>query len=118
MHMDGSLPEVPNVAAAEDAPPSSNRPGIALITALCGIVVLAMVIAGAFFSSTQEYRASRNDLGEQRSLAVAEYGLNSEISNWDRSRNLPGGMAVGAIDSGQICVASGEPARGRGTRLT
>ena len=117
--MDGSLPEVPNADPAQGpTAPSSNRAGIALITALCGIVVLAMVIGGAFFTSTQEFRAGRNDLVEQRAFAVAEFGLNSEISNWDRSRNLPGGMAVGAIDSTQIYVASGDTARVKVTRLT
>jgi Tfp pilus assembly protein PilX len=89
-----------------------------MVTALLGVVVIAVIVSGAFFSSTQEYRGGRNQLIEQRAFAVAEYGLNSEISNWDRARNLPGNMAVGAIDSSHVYVASSDTARVRITRLT
>ena len=98
--------------------PLRPRRGAALLTALVGLVVIALMISGAFFSSTQEFRGGRNQLVEQRAFAVAEYGLNSEVSNWDRARNLPGGMAVGAIDSSRVYVAAGDTARVRITRLT
>jgi FlaG/FlaF family flagellin (archaellin) len=107
-------PNEPDVAASL----REDRRGMALITALGGIVVIAFVIAGAFFTSTQEYRGSRNELVEQRAFAVAEFGLNSEISKWDRSRNLPGGMATGEIDSNLVYVAAGDTARVKVTRLT
>jgi hypothetical protein len=97
---------------------ASDRRGMALITALFSIVVLAIVVSGVWFTSTQEYRGTRNALVEQRSFAVSEFGLNSEISNWDRSRNLPGGMANGEIDSGQVYVAEGDTAWVKVTRLT
>ncbi|MEO7966696.1 MAG: hypothetical protein ABIT38_22585, partial [Gemmatimonadaceae bacterium] len=80
--------------------------------------VLALIVSGAFFTSGQEYKGGRNQLIEQRAFAVAEYGLNSEVSNWDRSRNLPNGMAVGAVDSSHVYVAAGDTARVRITRLT
>ena len=64
------------------------RRGVALITALLGVVVITILVAGGFFASTQEFRGGRNQLVEQRSFAVAEYGLNAEISNWDSGRNL------------------------------
>lgn len=99
-------------------PAGTNRRGVALLTALFGIVVIALMISGAFFSSTQEARGGRNQLVEQRAFAVAEYGLNAEVSNWDRSRNLPGGMAVGAVDSSRVYVAQGDTARVFITRLT
>jgi len=95
-----------------------DRRGVAILTALFGIVVIALMISGAFFSSNQEYRGGRNQLVEQRAFAVAEYGLNSEISNWDRSRNLPSGMQVGAVDSSRVYVAQGDTARVHITRLT
>jgi hypothetical protein len=109
----------PGMESAADprAPRAGDRRGVALVTALFSIVVLAVIITGAFFTSTQEYRGGRNQLIEQRSFAVAEFGLNSEISNWDRSRNLPGGMATGEIDSNQVYVAAGDTARVKVTRL-
>jgi hypothetical protein len=97
-------------APDDDARRRNDRRGIALITALFCIVVIALVISGAWFTSTQEFRGTRNELVEQRAFAIAEFGLNSEISNWDRSRNLPGGMAVGAIDSTKIYPSSGDTA--------
>jgi hypothetical protein len=90
-----------------------TRRGAALVLTLFAIVVLATIMSGASFTAQQEYRGSRNTLVEQRAFAVAEYGLNSEISNWDRSRNLPPptGMAVGAFDTTRVYVASGDSAR-------
>lgn len=95
-----------------------GRRGAALLTALMGIVVISIIVSGAFFTSTQEFRGGRNQLVEQRAFAVAEYGLNAEVSNWDRGRNLPGGMQVGQVDSSRVYVAAGDTARVRITRLT
>jgi hypothetical protein len=95
-----------------------DRRGIALISALFGVVVLAVMISGMFFTSNQEFRGTRNALVEQRSFAVAEFGLNSEISNWDRARNNLANFAVGAIDSNQVWVASGDTSWVKVSRLT
>jgi len=114
-----SEPIVDHALEASSVPPApSRRRGAALMTALFGIVVIALMISGAFFTSTQEYRGGRNALVEQRAFAVAEFGLNAEISNWDRGRNLPGAMASGAIDSSRVYVAQGDTAYVRITRLT
>lgn len=110
--------EVALDAPHEGARPEGGRRGAALLTALFGIVVISLIVSGAFFTSTQEYRGGRNQLVEQRAFAVAEYGLNAEVSNWDRGRNLPGGMAVGEVDSSRVYVAAGDTARVRITRLT
>src|SRR5688572_8046209 len=93
--------------------PVKPRRGAALLMALFALVVVATIISGAMFVSQQDYRGSRNTLVEQRAFAVAEYGLNAEVSNWDRSRNLPPpkGMAIGVIDSTRIYVAAGDSAR-------
>lgn len=107
----------PSVVPAPEGP-ARRRRGVALLTALFGIVIIAVMISGAFFASNQEYRGGRNSLVEQRAFAVAEYGLNAEVSNWDRSRNLPTGMAVGSVDSSRVYVAAGDTARVRITRLT
>ena len=87
-----------------------ERRGVALITALFGVVVLAIMMSGMYFSSNQEYRGTRNALVEQRGFAVAEYGLNSEISNWDRTRNQLVNFGIGAIDGNQVYVAEGDTA--------
>ncbi len=96
------------------APPRTReRRGAAILLALFAVVILASIMSAASFTSQQEYRSSRNTLVEQRAFAVAEFGLNSEISNWDRSRNLPPptGMAIGALDTSRVYVASGDSAR-------
>lgn len=113
------MSQTPTTPQSLDTPPVTRaRRGMALLTALFGIVVIALMISGAFFSSNQENRGGRNALIEQRAFAVAEFGLNSEVSNWDRSRNLPGGMAVGAVDSSRVYVAAGDTAHVSITRLT
>ena len=85
-----------------------NRRGIALVTAVLGIVVITILVVGGFFASTQEFRSGRNTLVEQRAFAVAEYGLNNEVSNWDSGRNVS--MDVGAIDNTRRYVAQGDTA--------
>jgi hypothetical protein len=76
------------------------------------------MMSGMYFTSNQEYRGTRNALVEQRSFAVAEFGLNSEISNWDRSRNVMGTFPIGSIDDNQVYVASGDTAWVKVSRLT
>jgi hypothetical protein len=95
------------------------RDGFALAAAIFAIVVVGALIAGAYFASFQESRVGRNMLVEQRSFSLAEYGLNYDISNWDRTRNMlpPKGMAVGAIDSTKRVVRDGDTAYVRVTRL-
>lgn len=109
------------VPVSGDQPEASQtaRRGSALLLTLIVIVVLGALSMGATMSSMQEYRAGRNSLVEQRAFAVAEFGLNQEISKWKKSRNLPAptGMALGAIDSSSVFVAQGDTARVRVTRL-
>ncbi len=97
-----------------------RRRGSALLLALIAVTVLALLSTGAVLGSMQEYRAGRNTMVEQRAFAVAEFGLNREIANWDRSRNLPPpvGRAIGATDSSPVYVAQGDSARVYITRLS
>jgi Tfp pilus assembly protein PilX len=95
-----------------------QRRGVALITALFGVVVLAVLMSGMYFTSNQEYRGTRNALVEQRAFAVAEYGLNSEISNWDRARNQIQSFGIGAIDSTKVYPANTDTSWVKVTRLT
>lgn len=84
------------------------RRGVALVTAVLGIVVITILVVGGFFASTQEYKSGRSMLTEQRAFAVAEYGLNNEVSNWDRGRNIS--MEIGAIDNTRRYVAQNDTA--------
>lgn len=97
---------------------TNDRRGVALITSLFGVIILAVMMSGMYFSSNQEYRGTRNALVEQRSFAVAEYGLNSEISDWDRARNILSAFPVGSVDSNQVYVAVADTAWVKVTRLT
>lgn len=100
-------------------PGARRREGFALAAAIFAIVVVGALIAGAYFASFQESRVGRNMLVEQRSFSLAEYGLNYDVSNWDRTRNMlpPRGMAVGAIDSNKRVIRQGDTAYVRVTRL-
>ena len=108
----------------DDASPARlrARPGVALLTALLGVVVITVMIVGGFFATTQEFRGSRNQLVEQRSFAVAEYGLNYEVSSWDRARNLnppaPGAMAIGSAVAWRRYVSGDDTAFVTISRLT
>lgn len=111
----------PNATAPALAPEVGKpRRGMALLLTLIVVVVLAILSATAVLGSMQEFRGGRNALVEQRAFAVAEFGLNFEISNWNRSRNLPApaGMAIGDIDSANVFVAQGDTAKVYIQRLT
>jgi hypothetical protein len=88
--------------------------------ALLVLVVLGVLSTGAFTASRQTFRGGRNALVEQRAFAVAEYGLNLRVSQWDGRFNLPagaGGMNVGGVNDRSVYVASEDTARVRITRL-
>ncbi len=100
-------------------PARRERRGAALVLALFAMVVLLLLSQGALLASVHEFRAGRNTLVEQRAFAVAEFGLNREIANWKRERNLPPptGLAFGGIDSSSVFVSQGDTARVKVTRL-
>lgn len=107
--------------APEVRPATAPRHGMALLLAIVMIVVISLLVIGGFFTSTQEFRGARNALVEQRAFAVAEYGLNAEVSDWDTGRNrVPGsgGMAIGAVDTLKRYVSDGDTAYVWVTRLT
>ena len=67
---------------------SKRREGFALAVAMVAIVVIGALIAGAFFTSSQEYRAARNSLVDQRAYTAAEAGVTQPIQGWLKSLNL------------------------------
>jgi len=70
-----------------------GRPGFALFMALGALVIIAVLIAGSSFITTQEARLGQNQLVQSRAMAAAEYGLNKIQADWDKTPNLQ--MAVG-----------------------
>jgi hypothetical protein len=67
---------------------SPRREGFALAVAMVAIVVIGALIAGAFFTSTQEYRVGRNSLVDQRAYSAAEAGVTQPIQGWLKQLNL------------------------------
>lgn len=67
---------------------NTDRRGFALAIAMFAIVVIGALIAGAFFSSTQEYRIGRNLITQTRAMAAAEHGLTHAVSaGWPADLN-------------------------------
>ena len=67
---------------------SKRREGFAMVIAMVAIVVIGALIAGAFFTSTQEYRIGRNSLVAQRAYSAAEAGVTQPIQGWIKALNL------------------------------
>ena len=95
---------------------SKRREGFALAIAMVAIVVIGALIAGAFFTSTQEYRIGRNSLMDQRAFAAAEAGVTQPIQGWIKQLNLSMGNGVTA-NPDTLKIAGGSYAVRRITRL-
>lgn len=59
-----------------------NERGFALAGAIFSLVIIAALIAGAFFASRSEMTVGRNTQTYQRAFGAAEAGLNNTIANW------------------------------------
>ena len=95
---------------------TKRREGFAMAVAMIAIVVIGALIAGAFFTSTQEYRLGRNSLMDQRAYAAAEAGVNQPIQGWLKQLNL--GMASNTtLAPDTLKLSSGAYAVRRVTRL-
>lgn len=70
-----------------------DRAGIALATALGGIIVIGVMIGGVFFLSAQEVRASGGAVAQERAFRAAEMGLNQTLAQWDN-------MSMAALPAG------------------
>jgi hypothetical protein len=76
-----------------------------LIAALIALVLIAVLITGAFFASGQDLSISRAELRDQQVFSYAEYAVAHAISDWsvaDRSR-----MAVAETQS--VARSSDDP---------
>ena len=82
---------------------------------IIAMVLLAVLSLSAVMGTMHEFKAGRNLLSQQRALSIAEYGLNGQLANWTASRNA---LAVGAIDSSNVVITSGDTAKVAVMRLT
>src|SRR5687768_335875 len=94
---------------------SKRREGFALAVAMVAIVVIGALIAGAFFTSTQEYRVGRNSLMDQRAFSAAETGVTQPIQGWLRTNNL--NMAIGSTIVDTLAITGGSYAVRRFTKV-
>ena len=85
---------------------SSHREGFALVAAIGAIVVIAALVAGAFYASTQEYRIGRNSITAQRAFVTAEHGLNQVYASWQKSWNT---MPVNETMTFDVATSAGDP---------
>jgi hypothetical protein len=65
-----------------------DRAGIAMATALGGLVIIGVMIAGVFFTSNQELRVGTNTFVQERAFRAAEFGVNSALASWSNSEML------------------------------
>jgi hypothetical protein len=92
-----------------------RREGFALAVAMIAIVVIGALIAGAFFTSTQEYRIGRNSLMDQRAFAAAETGVNEPIQTFLKTKNVT--MAINTTVYDTLNITGGSYAIRRFTKL-
>ena len=83
---------------------TAPRRGMALILALLATVLIGAIVAGAVFSSTQEYRVGRNAVSEPRALAIAEAGLNAAAGELRVNAAMPTGVGKGLDIAGGTYV--------------
>lgn len=76
-----------------------QRRGFVLVAALVMLIIIALLITGAFFASGQDFAISRAELRDQQVFSYAEYAAAHAIESWDAgSRAL---MSVGQTQTVQ-----------------
>ena len=66
-------------------PRLADERGVALAVAIFAIVIIGMIIAGAFYASLLEQHSGENTLYAQQAFEAAESGMADALSNWDQS---------------------------------
>lgn len=64
---------------------SAHRRGFILVAALVALVIIALIITGAFFASGQELVVARNELRDQQAFSYAEYAAAKALESWNAS---------------------------------
>jgi hypothetical protein len=83
---------------------STARRGFALPAAVITLVLLSTLIVGVLFVATEELRAGRSDVADQRALTLAERAIDDAIAHWDPLRNT-------AVDVGTVVTTPAPVAR-------
>lgn len=61
----------------------AGRKGFILVAALVALVIIALLVTGAFFASGQEVIVARNELRDQQAFSFAEYGAAKALESWN-----------------------------------
>ncbi len=59
-----------------------------MATALGGLVIIGLMIAGVFFTSNQELRVGTNTFVQERAFRAAEFGINTTLAKWSNAALL------------------------------
>lgn len=90
----GSVPrEAPAPRATDFSPRLADRGGFALAIAVFAIVILAAVVAGGYFSASQEFQIGRATRSLTTSFYAGEAGIHRVLAEWDP-------VAYGALSPG------------------
>ncbi len=81
--------------------------GMALALAIVALVIVGALVAGAFFSATQEQRAGSNTRGGLQAFGAAEEGGYEVIDNWVSNISTYNTRHIYPLDS--LAVPSGYP---------
>lgn len=76
------------VTQARSDSTARDRAGIAMATALGGLVIIGVMIAGVFFTSNQELRVGTNTFVQERAFRAAEFGINAALAGWNNAEML------------------------------
>ena len=68
---------------AHPAMSDQQRRGFVLVAAIVALVLIALLITGAFFASAQDLAVSRAELRDQQAFAYAEFALANSLQSWD-----------------------------------
>lgn len=73
----------------------SSQRGFALAGAVFGLVIIAVLVSGAFFVARQELSVGRNNRTFASAFEAAEAGLNRTVAGWNTT--LYNGVANGTV---------------------
>lgn len=59
-----------------------------MATAMGGLVIIGVMIAGVFFTSNQELRVGTNTFVQERAFRAAEFGVNAALASWSNAEML------------------------------